>query len=79
MKAIIVNKTCLNCLNSFLGYSYSRGRLTSAVSSTAVQFVTIITHTTEHPRKILACSKHTDVLEITFINVCVKDNRERQC
>lgn len=41
----------------------------SAVSSAAVQFVTIIAHTAEHPWKVLACSKHTDVLEITLINV----------
>lgn len=47
----------------------SLSELTSAVSTAAVQFVTIITHAAEHPWKVLAGSKHTDVLEITLIDV----------
>lgn len=41
----------------------------SAVSSAAVQFITIIAHTAEHPWKVLARAKHADVLEITLIDV----------
>lgn len=49
--------------------------LTCAVSSAAVQFVTVVTHTAEHAREVLARSKHTDVLEITLINVCGRGER----
>ena len=55
---------------------YRSASLTSAVSSTAVQFITIIAHTAEHPWKVLARAKHADVLEITLIDVCGKDDRE---
>lgn len=51
-------------------------KLTSAVSSAAVQFVAIVTHTAEHSRKVLACSKYTDVLEVTLINVCGEGDRK---
>jgi len=54
----------------FNGESYRGAALTSAVSSAAVQFVTIITHTAEHPGKVLARSKHANVLEITLVDVC---------
>lgn len=56
---------------------YKSASLTSAVSSAAVQFITIIAHTAEHPWKVLARAKHADVLEITLIDVCGKDDRER--
>lgn len=41
----------------------------SAVSSTPIKLITIITDTAEHPWQILTCPKHTDVLEITLINI----------
>ena len=53
-------------------------QLTSTVSSTSVQFVTIITHTAEHPWKVLARSKYTDVLEIALINVCGPGGKEKE-
>lgn len=42
---------------------------TCAVASTSVQFVAIITGTTEHARQVLAGPKDTDILEGAFINV----------
>lgn len=45
--------------------------LTSAVSSAAVQFVTVVAHAAEHPREVLARSEHADVLEIALVDVCV--------
>lgn len=45
--------------------------LTSAVSTAAVQFVTIVAHAAEHPRKVLAGSEHADVLEVTLVDVYV--------
>lgn len=44
--------------------------LTSAVPSAAVQFVTVVAHAAEHPRKVLAGSEHTDVLEVALVDVC---------
>lgn len=52
---------------------------TSAVSPAAVKFVAIVTHTAEHPWKVLAGSKHTDVLEITLINVCQGNSEREKC
>lgn len=52
--------------------------LTGAVSSAAVQLVAIITHATEHPRKVLARSEHADVLEIALVDVCVRKARVRR-
>lgn len=40
-----------------------------AVASTPVQFIAIITGTTEHPRQVLAGPKDTDILESAFINI----------
>lgn len=57
---------------------YRSATLTGAVSSAAVQFVTIITHAAEHPWKVLARAEHTDVLEITLIDVCGKAKGERE-
>lgn len=51
--------------------------VTCAVPSTAVQFVTVITHTAEHPWKVLARSEHTDVLEIALVYVCGKDGKTK--
>ena len=50
--------------------------LTSAVSSTAIQLVSVVTHTAEHSRQVLACSEHADVLEVALINICESGNRK---
>lgn len=41
----------------------------STVASAAVQLITVVTHATEHSRKVLAGSEHTDVLEVTLVDV----------
>lgn len=58
-----------------LNYGVKVG-LTSAVSSAAVQFVAIVAHAAEHPRKVLAGSEHADVLEIALIDVCVGEGQK---
>lgn len=67
---LLVNITHAEELNLCTPFCNRCATLTCAVSTTAVQFVTVIAHTAEHPWKVLARSEHTDVLEITLIDVC---------